>query len=97
MIYSLCGGMLCLIGMIPLCALMKGKNLWFVSVIGAVLHNLGQIIADVFIMQSVHVFAYFPFLLVTGCIAGLFTGFAADRVVKHLPALAFPARINKAE
>ena len=80
MIYSLSGGILCFLGMALLCRLLHRKHLWFISMIGAVLHNVGQIAAAIVVMQSVQVIVYFPFLLVSGCITGIFTGIAADRV-----------------
>ncbi len=83
--YSLCGGLLCFAGMAILCKLLKRKYLWFISVIGAILHNIGQIIAAIFVMQSSQVVVHLPFLLVTGCITGLFTGLIATQVVHHWP------------
>lgn len=90
MIYSLSGGILCFLGMALLCRLLHRKHLWFISMIGAVLHNVGQIAAAIVVMQSVQVIVYFPFLLVSGCITGIFTGIAADRVVHFLPRSIFP-------
>ncbi|MBQ8515099.1 MAG: Gx transporter family protein [Ruminococcus sp.] len=92
MIYSLCGGLLCLVGMALLCSLLKGKHLWFISMIGAVLHNVGQILAATIVMQTVHIFSYLPFLLVTGCITGLFTGLVADRTARCLSAATASAK-----
>ncbi len=83
--YSLAGGLLCFLGSALLCKLFHGKYLWFVSVIGAILHNIGQIFAATLMMQTWNVFVYLPFLLVTGCITGLFTGFVATAVVRHFP------------
>ena len=90
MIYSLSGGILCFLGMALLCRLLHRKHLWFISMIGAVLHNVGQIAAAIVVMQSVQVIVYFPFLLVSGGITGIFTGIAADRVVHFLPRSIFP-------
>lgn len=89
-IYSLSGGILCFLGMALLCKLLHRKHLWFISIIGAILHNAGQIAAAMAVMQSVQVIAYFPFLLVTGCITGLFTGLVAGWVVRFLPKSIFP-------
>jgi heptaprenyl diphosphate synthase len=61
--------------------LLKNRHLWFISLIGAVFHNFGQILAAMVVMQSKQVLVYLPFLLVSGCITGLFTGIAADRAV----------------
>ena len=45
MIYSLCGGLLCFAGMALLCRFLHRKHIWFISLIGAILHNIGQILA----------------------------------------------------
>lgn len=81
--YSVSGGLLCFIGMLLLIHLLNKKNLWFVSIIGALLHNIGQTIAAIIVMQSVQVVYYLPFLALSGCISGLFTGLVAESIVKH--------------
>lgn len=81
--YSLCGGLLCLFGMALLCHLLHRKHLWFISVCGAILHNIGQILAAMLIMQTTQVMWYLPFLLLSGCVTGLFTGLAATFLVRH--------------
>ena len=95
LLYSLTGGILCFLGMALLCKLLQKKHLWFISIVGAVLHNVGQILAAIAAMQSVQVIAYFPFLLVAGCITGFFTGIAADRVIHFLPKSIFPKPAEK--
>lgn len=82
-LYSISGGILCFIGMLLLIHLLNKKNLWFVSIIGALLHNIGQTIAAIIVMQSVQVVYYLPFLALSGCISGLFTGLVAESIVKH--------------
>lgn len=81
--YSLCGGLLCFAGMAILCRIMNQRYLWFISIIGAVLHNIGQIGAATLVMQTTNIIAYLPFLMVTGCVSGLFTGLAAQRIAAH--------------
>lgn len=78
LLYSLSGGMLCLAGLIPLRHLIPEKSLWAASMIGAVLHNLGQICIAVLVTGTPGVLAYFPFLWVSGCLAGIFTGLCAQ-------------------
>ena len=82
--YSLTGGMLCLGGMLVLRRFIPEKSLWFASVVGAVLHNIGQIAAAMVVLGTTTVFVYFPFLLVSGCLAGTFTGFCAQSAVVGL-------------
>ena len=61
------------------------KYLWLCSILGAVLHNTGQTVMAVILMRSVAAAANYPILIVTGCIAGLFTGICAQTVLKRDP------------
>ena len=54
------------------------------SIIGALLHNTGQLIAAAFVTGTVSVFAYFPVLSLFGCIAGLFTGICAQITINRI-------------
>ncbi|MBU5626117.1 Gx transporter family protein [Oscillibacter sp. MSJ-2] len=87
LLYSLSGGLLCLCGMIPLRHVIPAQMLWAASVLGAVLHNVGQILAAFAVTGTSGIFIYFPFLLVSGCCTGLFTGLCAQFLVKRV----FPA------
>lgn len=82
-LYSLAGSILCLAGMLPLKRIIDEKHIWISSVFGAVLHNIGQIALAV-VMLGIGVLVYFPFLLVSGCLAGAFTGCCAQLVIKKL-------------
>lgn len=95
MFYSLCGGFLCFGGMALLCWLLHKKQVWFISIIGAVLHNIGQILAAMLVMQTTKVLVYLPFLLLTGTVTGLFTGLVAGRVVHYLPPAVLPEKKKK--
>lgn len=72
--YSLCGGVLSYFVML----LFKDiKSVPTLSVLGAVGHNTGQIVAAAIMLKSMSVLAYFPALTVLGCGAGVFTGLVA--------------------
>lgn len=81
-IYSLSGAFLCLTGMIILRRIIDEKNIWICSILGAVLHNIGQTAAAIVVMKTTAVLSYLPFLLVSGCIAGAFTGICAQILVR---------------
>lgn len=81
-IYSLSGAFLCLTGMIILRRIIDEKNIWICSILGAVLHNIGQTAAAIVVMKTTAVLSYLPFLLVSGCIAGAFTGICAQLLVR---------------
>ena len=83
-LYSLSGGVLCLLGMLLLKKIIPPDRLWICSVLGAVLHNIGQITMAVILMQTFAVAAYLPFLTVSGCIAGAFTGMCGQLLLNRL-------------
>ena len=80
-IYSFSGALLCLFGMLLLKHMIAEKYIWLCSVIGAILHNTGQITAAILIMKTTAVISYFSFLIVSGCIAGSFTGICAQMLI----------------
>ena len=83
LLYSASGAVCCLLGMIALRHIIPQKQIWLASIIGAMLHNIGQIAAAVIVMRSVAVIAYLPILLVTGSVAGAFTGLCAQMIVRR--------------
>ena len=84
LLYSAAGAIVCLCGMLLLRRILPEKQIWLCSVIGAMLHNIGQITAAVIIMQSFSVAAYLPILLVTGSLAGAFTGVCAQLLLNRI-------------
>lgn len=87
LLFSACGAFLCLGGMLPVRRVLSERELPLCSVLGAMLHNIGQTAAAVWVMQSAGVLAYLPILMVTGCVAGLFTGLCAAAVERRLPSV----------
>lgn len=83
LIYSLSGAVFCLAGMLLLRRVIPMQWMWLCSIIGAIFHNTGQIVAAAAVMKSFAVFAYYPLLIIAGCIAGAFTGVCAQLVIKN--------------
>lgn len=82
-LFSMAGGMLSLLVMV----LLKKSghfSIVGVSVAGGVFHNVGQITAAVFLMDTTAIYYYLPVLLifgiVTGIIIGLMGGYVTQRV-----------------
>lgn len=84
LIYSASGAALCLVGMLILRRFIDEKHIWISSVFGALLHNTGQMAAALIITQTPQILAYYPFLLLSGCLAGAFTGLCAQIVISRL-------------
>ena len=84
LIYSLSGAAVCLLGMLLLRRVIPDSRLWLSSMFGAVLHNTGQMAAALILLRTPGLLAYYPFLIVAGCLSGLFTGLCAQLIVKRL-------------
>ena len=84
LIYSASGAFLCLVGMLLLRRFIDEKHLWVASVLGAVLHNTGQMAAALIVTRTAQLLLYYPFLIVSGCLAGAFTGLCAQIVTARL-------------
>ncbi len=82
-IYSMSGAVMCLTGMLLLRCIIDENHIWICSVIGAVFHNTGQIIIAVIMMKTTTVLAYFPVLIISGCIAGAFTGVCTQILIQR--------------
>lgn len=83
LIYSLAGAVL------SIAAMCLFKKLDFlscvgVSIVGGVMHNLGQIIIAAFVLRTSEIFYYMAVLAVTGTIAGIFVGLAGGILIKRL-------------
>ncbi|NLJ31908.1 MAG: Gx transporter family protein [Clostridiales bacterium] len=71
---SLCGGLLSVLAMAVCLWIFKEKISYFmVSVIGAVCHNAGQVLAISLIYTNISLLVYFPLLLISGIAAGAAT------------------------
>ncbi|MBQ3330504.1 MAG: Gx transporter family protein [Ruminococcus sp.] len=84
LLYSASGAFLCLVGMLILRRFIDEKHLWLASVFGAVLHNTGQMAAALLVTQTVQLLLYYPFLIVSGCLAGAFTGLCAQLITARI-------------
>lgn len=81
MTFSIAGAALSLIGM-----LLLKKLDWFscitVSIVGGILHNVGQIIAACIWTQTAAIAYYLPVLLISGVTAGAIIGFVSGLLVQ---------------
>ena len=81
LIYSLTGGLLSFLLMILLKRFFPTKQMWVLSVLCAVTHNIGQLLAAILMLQSMAIAYYLPVLILSGIIAGAFTGICAQLVL----------------
>lgn len=83
-LYSLAGGILSFFVM-----LLLKKTGWFspigVSMAGGVAHNSGQLFTAALIVSDFRLFFYFPVLLFSGLLCGIFIGILTALILKRLP------------
>ena len=84
LMYSLAGGLLCFAVMLLLKRILTRKQIWVASVIGAVFHNIGQILVAIVVTGTPAIVSYLPVLLLSGIASGLFTGFAAQTFINRM-------------
>ncbi|MEG2353052.1 MAG: Gx transporter family protein [Clostridium sp.] len=90
LLYSLSGGVLSLIAMTLMYKIGEDKiSIIGVSIIGAIFHNIGQIIVSIFIISNVKIALYLPILLLLSLGTGIFNGITANYLLKHLKRIGF--------
>ena len=83
--YSMGGGALSLVMMLLVKALGGGKiSIVGVSVVGAVFHNVGQLLVAAFITHTPGLLVYVFPLLIAAVITGIITGLAGKQIVRVL-------------
>lgn len=87
-IYSLAGGLLSLTVM----AVFKKKDLlsvFGISMAGGVMHNVGQLIVAMLIVETFSVVYYVPVLLISGLLTGFMIGVVSGEMLKRLRNMQF--------
>ena len=79
-IYSLAGVVVSLIVM-TLMKKINGFSIMGISMIGAVAHNMGQIVVAMFVVENTSILYYVPALLIAGLITGGIMGIVSKRVL----------------
>lgn len=84
-LYSMTGGLLSYIGMsVVLRFNFKEVSLVGISVIGAVLHSLGQVLVAMVLFSNSALLLYLPLVLLTSLITGIFIGLLANHLTERL-------------
>lgn len=84
LVYALAGTLLSLAGMIPLSRL-RTMRLWMTSVVGAMLHEAGQLVVAAAVLGTGVVWVLAPALLIAGVVTGALCGVLAMRLMAALP------------
>jgi len=87
-IYSLAGGILSLTIM-ALLRKQKGFSILGISMAGGVMHNVGQLLIAMVVVETFSVAYYVPVLLVSGLLTGLIIGVVSGEMLKRLVNMQF--------
>jgi heptaprenyl diphosphate synthase len=82
-LYSLAGGMLSLVVM-ALFIRMNFFGIVGVSILGAIAHNLGQLLLAMYLLETKQIAYYVPVLLVAGLICGSLIGMFVARLIERV-------------
>ena len=82
-LFSLGGALISFVCMVS--ARRLGLSLYGVSMAGGVFHNVGQLLIAVFLVQTVEVGYYAPFLLLAGLVTGLLIGVLGKELLRRMP------------
>ena len=80
---GLAGGFVSLTAMVLL-SRVKGMHTVTVSIVGGVMHPVGQILMALLVVNTPGLLTALPFLMIAGLIFGAVTGVCADRVMKYM-------------
>jgi len=82
--YSIAGGLLGFAAQATMKRFVSDKQIWVCGAIGAVFHNVGQIIAAMLITGTPAIAAYLPVLVIAGLITGVITGLIAQITLNRI-------------
>ena len=80
--YGFAGGVLCFVIEMVTNKLFDDEHIWMLSIIGAIMHNVGQIMLAVVLTSTTSIIWYFFPLTLAAIITGLLTGFVTMQVLK---------------
>ncbi len=84
-VYSLAGGVLsCLSMYLVYKYLNKVFSLIGASIVGAVMHSVGQVTVAVLMMQNYRIYSYLPILIILSLFTGYFVGLSSIYISKNL-------------
>ena len=81
-LYSLAGGLLSFAAMYL--AKRCGGSIWGVSVVGGVMHNVGQLLVAMLALETGKLIYYGPVLLLSGLVTGFLIGLVAQEVERRV-------------
>jgi len=83
MLYSLSGGIVSVLLMFLFMRTDKFSK-YFVSIVGGIAHNMGQLAVAIFVVKQLKIYYYAPILIISGTVTGLLIGIVCVPVIKSI-------------
>jgi len=83
LLFSAAGGLSAFLVMALALKALPRKQIWVVSILGAIAHNTGQLLVAVFYLQDTIFLFLVPTLLISAILTGCFTGLAARWLLRY--------------
>lgn len=93
--YSLAGGLLAFLLACLIRRFFSEKQMWIVSVLSAIMHNIGQLAVAIVLTGTKEILFYLPVLLLSGIITGAFTGLCAQVLLNRLRSVGIMKYFNR--
>ncbi len=81
LLFSIAGGYLSLLGMFIATKIPGFSNIG-ISLVGAILHNIGQLLMASIIINNISILTYLPFMLGASLVTGIFIGIVVNFALK---------------
>ena len=83
-VYSLIGGVLAFAAQVLMKRFVSPKQIWVCGAVGAIFHNIGQIMVAMVITGTPAIIMYLPILVIAGVFTGVLTGLIAQLTLSRL-------------
>lgn len=80
--YSISGGICCLLVMMLCRKLLSKNNIWLAGIFSAIAHIIGQLCVATLVLGTISVLYYAPIVLISSIITGFFTGLCVQFLLK---------------
>ena len=84
MLYAFAGGLLSMLAMVLLYKL-QGFHILTIAMVGAVMHNVGQVVLAMLMLQTERLIYYMAILMLVGLVTGYITGTVARILLQRIP------------
>ena len=80
-LYGLAGGTISYLITVLFLPIVTNQQIWALGILGAIAHNIGQILVAILLTHSLAILGYLPFLLLAALFSGTLTGRTVELLI----------------